>query len=85
MLQDAQAKARLEAIHVDARARVNEQKVEVVRNKEYYQRVAHQPAEPIFIASTEGIGSARVRANHSDAALDYFSEQEQLKNAKSPI
>lgn len=75
----------MEAIEQDARARVNEMRVQIVKDKDYYQRVAHQPNEPIFIASTEGIGSARVRANHSDAALDYFSEQEKLKERKAPI
>lgn len=75
----------MEAIEQDARARVNELKVQIVKDKDYYQRVAHQPTEPIFIASTEGIGTARVRANHYDAALDYFSEQEKLKEKKAPI
>ena len=43
------------------------------------------PVEPIFIASTEGIGTSRVRANHLDAAIDFFTEQERLKSSKAPL
>ncbi len=39
----------------------------------------------IGIASTEDIGTPRVRANHNDALIDYCLEQENLKKINAPI
>ena len=47
--------------------------------------VAYVPKEPIIIASTEDIGTIRVRANHLDASIHYFMEQEALKKINAPI
>ena len=41
--------------------------------------------EPVFIASSEDIGTSRVRANHLDAAIDMCAEQEKLKANKVPL
>jgi hypothetical protein len=38
-----------------------------------------------MIGSTECIGTRRAQANHPDAAIDYFIEQEEMKTAKIPI
>jgi hypothetical protein len=65
-------------------AKVAENK-EPVRNKDFLKRFTYVPPAPIFIASTEDIGTVRVRANHLDAAIDYFQEQEQLKKDNVPI
>lgn len=74
--------AKLEAIQRNAKAKVEENS----RNDtNLFRRTTHIPAEPIFIASTEDIGTSRVRANHIDAALNYCMEQEKLKAAGAPI
>jgi hypothetical protein len=57
----------------------------VVRDEAFYQKHSHTPAAPIFLATTDRIGTNRARANHYDALLDYFSEQERLKTAGAPI
>lgn len=49
------------------------------RDVDWYKRHTIESTPPIYISSTEGIGTARVRMNHVDAALDYFDEQEKLK------
>jgi hypothetical protein len=76
-------KERLERIEQNARAKLNESAVK--DDSTYYKRHAHIPREPIFIASTEDIGTKRVLCNHIDAALDYCYEQEKLKAAGAPI
>lgn len=55
------------------------------RDVGYYRRTVHVPREPIIIASTEDIGTARVRANHLDAAIDFCIEQEKLKAMGAPL
>ena len=55
------------------------------RDADWFKRFACVPNPPIFIASTVDIGTPRVRANHVDAQIDYFEEQEQLKKANAPI
>ena len=50
----------------------------------WFQKV-HLQQEPVWIASTENIGTSRVRANHLDAAIDMCAEQEQLKAKKMPL
>jgi hypothetical protein len=76
-------KARLEKIEINAKAKVAERGER--RGGDYYKRWTHVPKEPIFIASTEDIGTLRVRANHIDAAIHYCIEQEKLKAAGAPI
>ncbi len=83
--QDSNTKARLEAIEKDAHARIAEGKNVIAKDQAYFQRRAVAPVEPIFIASTEGLGTSRVRANHYDAVLDFYSEQEKLKAAGAPL
>lgn len=53
----------------------------IVRDSNYLKRNVVVPHEPVFISATEDLGSIRVRANHLDAVLDYFVEQEKLKKA----
>jgi len=48
-------------------------------------RTAYVPKEPILIHSTEDIGTLRVRANHIDATIHYFMEQEYLKKNNAKI
>lgn len=74
----------MEAIEANATARLEEAK-SLERDKSWYARSTIVPSQPIFIATTEGVGSIRVRANHIDSALDYFMEQEELKKANAPI
>lgn len=40
---------------------------------------------PIFIATTEDIGTNRCRANHLDAPLHYCDEQETLRLSRAPL
>lgn len=81
--ENPELKKRLEIIERNAKAKISEAGPR--RDPGWYNRNAHVPVEPIFIASTEDIGSMRVRANHIDAAIDYFSEQERLKARGAPI
>lgn len=76
-------KARLEKIESNAKAKVHEAKER--NDTTYYARGAHVPREPIIIASSEDIGTIRVRANHIDASIHYCIEQEKLKAAGAPI
>lgn len=57
----------------------------VIKDTTYFHRNAALHHEPIFIASTERIGTDRVRANHFDAAIDFFSHQEKLKKENAPM
>lgn len=79
-------KKRLEAVSANAAHRREITAIDVThRDDTYFQRHTHVPAAPIFIASSEDIGTNRVRANHVDAAIDYCVEQEKLKLAGAPI
>ena len=40
---------------------------------------------PIFITTTEDIGTKRCRGNHIDAPIHYCEEQIRLKNARAPL
>jgi len=74
----------LEALEANARAKLSEAKAPT-RDKEWFRRNLTVPTAPIFISSTEDIGTARVRANHVDAAIHYCEQQEALKKSKAPI
>jgi hypothetical protein len=50
-----------------------------------FNRITYVPKPPVIIASSLDIGTKRVIANSYDAAIDYFTEQEQLKAAGAPI
>jgi hypothetical protein len=82
--QDSDTKTRLEAIEFNAKAKVAESTAPV-RDKDWYKRNAAVPTAPIFIATTEDIGTVRARANHVDAAIHYCMEQEALKAAGKPL
>ena len=56
-----------------------------MRDAAWFKRHALVPKEPILIASSEDIGTHRVRANHPDAVIDYFLEQETLKRERRPL
>lgn len=77
-------KARLGQLEANAKNRVQESDSTTNANHRA-NRVAHVPKEPIIIASTEDIGTIRVRANHLDASIHYFMEQEVLKKNNAPI
>lgn len=81
--ENLELKKRLEIIERNAKAKISEAGPR--RDLGWHNRNTHVPVEPIFIASTEDIGSMRVRANHIDAAIDYFLEQERLKARGAPI
>ena len=81
---DKEARFRLEALTKNAEAKVAEAKAPV-RSHEWFQRTVVVPTAPIFIASTEDIGTDRVRANHLDAAIHYCEEQERLKAKNAPL
>ena len=85
-LQDKGVKERLEKIEQNAKSvlAVNST-MKIEKDSGYFKRNASLAHEPIFIASTERIGTHRVRANHFDAAIDFFTEQEQLKKANAPM
>lgn len=83
---------KLEAMEFNARQRVIEKNESgtpvnenVARTPEYWKKRTVVPTEPILIASTEDIGTFRVRANHIDAIIHYTQEQVQLKKANAPL
>ena len=82
--QDKDTTHRIEAIAANAQAKVTESRAHV-RDKDWFKRTVTVPTAPIFIASTEDIGTDRVRANHVDAAIHYCVEQEALKKMGAPI
>jgi hypothetical protein len=85
---DAAAKGRIEAISTNAENKVKEgARNTVPRYKTWATRSENVivPTAPIFIASSEDIGTNRVRANHFDAAIDYCDEQIELKKANAPL
>ena len=83
-MQDNETKTRLEAIEFNAKAKLAEGAAPV-RDKDWYKRNATVPTAPIFIATSEDIGTDRARANHVDAAIHYCKEQEALKLAHKPL
>lgn len=72
------------ALEANANAKLAEHRP-LVRDKEWFKRTLTVPTAPIFIASTEDIGTNRARANHVDASIHYCIEQENLKKAGAPI
>ena len=84
VLQDQIIKTRLEAIEFNAKAKIAEGAAPI-RDVNWYKRNAAVPTAPIFIATTEDIGTDRARANHVDASIHYCSEQMSLKIAKTPL
>eukprot|EP01033_Poteriospumella_lacustris_P017085 gene17085-12224_t len=81
-----EVKARLDRLQEDAKAKVRENRNTIVeRGDQFYKSFTRTNPEPVFIAGTVGIGTARVRANHIDAIIHYYEEQEKLKSAGAPI
>ncbi len=81
---DKEARFRIDAITKNAEAKVKEAAAPA-RSQEWFQRNLVVPTAPIFIASTEDIGTDRVRANHLDAAIHYYEEQERLAAKNAPL
>lgn len=81
---DKDARFRIEAITKNAEAKLAEAKAPV-SSQEWFQRNVVVPTAPIFIASTEDIGTDRVRANHLDAAIHFCEEQERLAAKNAPL
>ncbi len=81
-----QLKSRFDEITEAARAKVNSNRATFVpRNDEFYKRRTLTIPEPVFLAGSAGVGTGRARANHIDAFLHYYNEQEALKAAGAPI
>ncbi|RYG95685.1 hypothetical protein EON65_55595 [archaeon] len=84
--QEKIARERLEKAHQNANfVRSANASSSIIKDASYFHRNALLHYEPIFIASTELIGTDRVRANHFDAAIDFFSHQEKLKKENAPM
>lgn len=83
--ENEELKLRLEKTEQNAKAKVSEASVARGRDVNWYKRNTHVPVEPIFIASTEDIGTLRARLNHVDAAIHFCIEQEKLKAMGAPI
>ena len=81
---DSTWKERMIAIEANAKARLNEVSAPQ-RDVDWFKRNTVIVNEPIFIGSSEDIGTRRARANHFDSVIDYFSEQEMLKKAGEPM
>ena len=58
---------------------------ETLRDPDYIQRFTIPVEAPVMIATTADIGTGRARANHPDALMDFFAEEEYLKGVKAPI
>ncbi len=84
---DSETKTRLETLTKNAQNRVKEASSSFpAREKTWVTRGENiiVPTAPVFIASSEDLGTNRVRANHLDAAIDYCNEQIALKKANAP-
>lgn len=55
------------------------------RGGTWFNRNASVPTAPIFIATTDDIGTTRARANHVSSSIHYCEEQILLKLAKVPL
>ena len=58
---------------------------EDIRDPNYKVKNPFVPHAPVMISGTADIGTPRARANHPDACMDYFLEEEYLKKNKAPI
>jgi len=56
-----------------------------IKGPDYFKNFTDVPQAPIVIGSTEDIGTDRVRANHIESAIHYFTEQEALKKSNTPL
>jgi hypothetical protein len=70
---------------ISAAKRHGEERDGHVRDKNFFKRTAFVPGEPIYIASSEYIGTDRARANHVDSCLHYCKEQMVYKQENAPI
>lgn len=77
-------KRRLEINEANARALLRELDGKEDLNKQI-NRTTIVPTAPVIIGNAQDIGTARVRANHYDAIIDYCLEQENLKRINAPI
>ena len=77
---------RLEVMGENALSRKEEKASQTVKDANYLKRmIPGAPADPIIIGTGEGVGTARCRANHVSAQLDYCEEQEFLKKMQFKI
>jgi hypothetical protein len=75
---------RLEVLEHNAKSELG-QDGDKTRVGDWYNRYAAVPNPPIFIATTEDIGTIRARANHITAPIHYYQEQIALKLSKTPL
>ena len=70
----------------NAQLRKDEKANQPVKDANYLKRLIHSvPHDPIIIGTSEDVGTARCRANHVSAQIDYCEEQEFLKRMQFKI
>lgn len=70
----------------NAQLKKDEKASQIVKDAGYLKRmIPGAPCDPIIIATGEGVGTARCRANHISAQLDYCEEQEFMKKMNFKI
>ena len=87
-IRDKEIKERTQKLETNASnfrtARTNDSNG-IRADKNWFFKTIIIPKEPVIIASSDCIGTARARCNHMDALLHYFNEEEALKAAGAPI
>ena len=87
-LTNHEMRRRLAALDWNAKLRVNATGEGGLANADMVRWCRRNPlirSAPIFIATTEDIGTLRCRSNHLDAGIHYCEEQEALRLARAPI
>lgn len=57
----------------------------IIPNKQFIQHYFPVKEVPVVIGSSEHVGSVRARIKNYEAYLDYFQEEQALKQAGAPI
>ncbi len=70
----------------NAQYKIEEKASQSIKDANSVKRLAiNVPHDPIIIATSEDVGTARCRANHVSAQIDYCEEQEFLKKMQFKI
>ncbi len=84
--QDTERVRRLEVMKENGQAKIDEKANQPMKDVNAIKRLAiNVPHDPIIIGTSEDVGTARCRANHVSAQIDYCEEQEFLKKMKFKI
>lgn len=80
-MQNQETKLRLEKLEKNAKSVISE----ATRDPNYMPKIPFLVHAPVIINGSADIGTPRARANHIDACMDYYLEEEYLKKNKAPL